>query len=1076
MRKKALSVVFSLFFGLVFIQSFAQTPLAKFAIPESGIYKITSSQARQLGFSGLNEVAIFGYPGMLPQILDSTQLKLQEIAAWQDGDNLYFYLEGPNSVQFSEQGEIIYDHHLFSDSLKYLIGRKQSPKRIQESTGNNQTADSNPIWYSFRNFKEEKTNLINSGRSWFSDPIRPGQSLNVNFGITAGNNSPWLLAASLVSQSTTEAQIRILAGNDLLTEIPFNPIPNTTYGIKGREEAVQLEFTPPERRLGQVRFTFQGSGAGYLDYVSVGIPFQNGGLSEGIYLGQKEGLIQLSSQWKTWEVSDFFHPIAYVSGNSASGKKWVIFNPSQAKTINAIQQLAATMDTSTFPELLIITHPQFSPLASKLKQHKTRLGVSTEVITTSQIFDSFGYGNPDLVAIRNFIASQYHTGNRLKHVLFLGKGTFDYKRKLGGRPNLIPIYTSRNSLDPLRSFSSDDFYGLIVWGQGNWEETREGDESQLIGIGRVPAITFEEANTWAEKLIKYETSGFTLPTYPTINFLADDGDNSIHMRDAEVHADFLEENHPYFRTEKLYLDRFEQERQGTRQSSPQMREALEETLDQGTLILNYIGHGNETTLTAEEVFRVQDITDWGSQDQLALWMTATCEFGRHDSPFIRSAAEELLFAKSKGAISLLTTGRPVFSSVNFSLNQAFIEEVLRLENNTLQSIGDIFKNTKNQSLNGPLNRNFSLLGDPSMKLAIPELEVRIGKIFDSESELEIDSLRPSHQVFLEGEVIDPVTKAMLPSFNGKFQLELRDKANPIKTLGDENSPFEFEEENRILFKGEGEVKNGKFSAQLKIPADLNEAFAKGNLRITAWDSLSRKQASGFQKLILGGPKKSSTDQTGPEIEVRLADNSPSPFIIATRQVELIADFLDQSGIYISNKNPDQILRLKINQDPDLRINELYQSIGGGFQKGQAKILLKGLMEGTNHILISAWDNVGNLSEFQFTIEVRDSRKPQILEHKVYPNPASEKTSFFIRHNRPGENLVMTLEVYSLLGKTLFSDSRRLVKAEEVIDDWHWIFFQSMTKYPAKGTYIYKLTLISETDSAPASASGKLLIQ
>jgi len=59
-------------------------------------------------------------------------------------------------------------------------------------------------------------------------------------------------------------------------------------------------------------------------------------------------------------------------------------------------------------------------------------------------------GNPDLNAIRNFIAWHYQQGGELKNVLILGKGTFDYKEKLGGRPNLVPIYTSRNSLNPLK--------------------------------------------------------------------------------------------------------------------------------------------------------------------------------------------------------------------------------------------------------------------------------------------------------------------------------------------------------------------------------------------------------------------------------------------------------------------------------------------------------------------------------------------------------------------------------------------------------------------------------------------------
>ena len=104
-------------------------------------------------------------------------------------------------------------------------------------------------------------------------------------------------------------------------------------------------------------------------------------------------------------------------------------------------------------------------------------------------------------------------------------------------------------------------------------------------------------------------------------------------------------------------------------------------------------------------------------------MTATCEFGRNDSPFMRSAAEELLIAPNKGAIGLLTTGRPVFSSVNFSLNEAFIEEVFRLENGQAQDLGSILRNNKNKSQNGSQNRNYSLWADHSMKLDAHEFKI-----------------------------------------------------------------------------------------------------------------------------------------------------------------------------------------------------------------------------------------------------------------------------------------------------------------------------------------------------------------
>ncbi len=86
------------------------------------------------------------------------------------------------------------------------------------------------------------------------------------------------------------------------------------------------------------------------------------------------------------------------------------------------------------PELLIITPSLLRSSATKLSNHKQSMGVKTAVANLDEIYQSFGYGNPDLTAIRNYIAYTYQSGKTLKNVLILGKGTFDYKAKLGGRP------------------------------------------------------------------------------------------------------------------------------------------------------------------------------------------------------------------------------------------------------------------------------------------------------------------------------------------------------------------------------------------------------------------------------------------------------------------------------------------------------------------------------------------------------------------------------------------------------------------------------------------------------------------
>ena len=1069
-------VALLLFLGLFCHTSFSQTYRFTAGVTEPGVYKLSADQARKLGFGSLEEVALYGYPGMLPQVLDSAQLSPQEIPTWLQDNQLFFYLAGPHSSEFTEGGELTYSHHLYTDTLRYVMGKKSAPRRIEARNGTVTAPNNLTIWYQLLSVKEEKINLLNSGRSWYSLPIRQGQSLTINFGKNAGTTAAWLLHSRLMSQSTGPSSIRVWTDAEQVEEVVFYPISNSTYAIKGHEVQISKSFTPKGDRLDQLRFSFQGTGSGHLDAALIGIPFTNSTLKEGMFFGKKENPISLETGLQTWEISNFYEPIRYVQGKSALGKKWVLFSPKNVKELGNIKAIASKSTKPNSIELMVITVPQLKQVAQQFQEFKTSQGISTQVVLTSEIYDWMGYGNPDLSAIRNYIAQEYHQGMKLKNVLLLGKGTFDYKKKLGGRPNLVPIYTSRSSLDPLTTYSSDDYFGILDWGSGEWEESKSGDARLQIGVGRVPAITFAEAKSWLEKSSSYEKQGDAFPSR-TITFLADDGDNGVHMRDSEVHAAYLEKNIPFYRSQKLYLDRFEQTKSGGRQESPAAKKAILESLNSGTLFLNYVGHGNETTLSAEEIFRVQDLENWPNQAQLPLWFTATCEFGRHDSPFIRSAAEELLFTESKGAIGLLATGRPVFSSVNFTINEAFIQALAAAGKLGAMDLGSLYRQTKNGSLNGSYNRNFSLLGDPSLRLALPEASVRIDKLVALNNQTAVDTLSNLIPIKLTAAVIDPLTQASLSSVQGSFRLEIWGQATKSKTLGDENAAFEFSEENQRVFSGEGEVRNGKLESQFILPEGLENSREKIQIRIQVWDKEKKIQAAGVGSFPILNQKKGDLDQNGPQITAEINGQGIANIRpISSTQVRVELTFRDPSGINSSALLPDKIMQLRINQGPSQQIYQDYRALEGNFEKGKAQVLLTGLKEGKNTVEVLAWDTFGNKGIYSFSLEVKNSTELQVISHQVYPNPATTNASIRFQHNRPQETLQAIWTVYSLQGQVLFSEKRRFVNAEEQIVGWNWIFFQSKTKYPAKGTYIYNLTLQSESSQEVDSVSGKLVIQ
>ncbi len=1055
-----------------------QEQFYKFPVVESGVYQINDQIAQSLGFEGIEAVGIFGNPGKLPQRLDSIGLRLNQVPTQIREGKLFFFLEGPHSIYY-ENGEYLLNYHHYADTLYYLLGSKTQNATITEATPSVSGVELDKL-SEVHAYKWYETNLLSSGRNWYSGQMGNSTSKETGFIIQNTPLSDAELTVKVLNSSISTASFEFQIAGKKVGALSIPAIPNTLYGIKGREATFKgsMKIDAGESKVAATFQTNDPNGAGYLDYALLEVPLSTENLKKGIYFSSENGVITAKSNLNYYLVKDFYNVKVLSKSSIHAGDKLVLFDSSDVPALSGFQPINLNLRDTKNASLFIITTTQFLPQANRLAQHKNSIGTTTTVFELSDIYDNFSYGSNDVVGIRNFIAYHYHNSGQLSNVLFFGKGTFDYKNKLGGRPNIVPTYSSRNSLNPLTTFSSDDFFGLVAYGQGEWEESSNGDELLKIGVGRLPIITSSEANTVVSKLIKYELGiGMEGDWKRNLAFLADDGDNNIHLNDSESHSSFVAARYPAYKISKIYLDSFEKIRVGGIPTNPDAKKTLFDKLDEGLLILNYVGHGNETTLTAERVFNVSDLKDLQETSYLPLFVTATCEFGRQDSPFIRSGAEELLLAANKGAIAVLSTGRPVFSSINFSLNKAFIEAAFLSKNMESKDLGTIFKETKNNSLNGPLNRNFSLIGDPSLHLASPELEAKTISLMDLQMDMEADTLKSLQRVRLQGILVDPLSEAHVTATNGTYTLQVFDKPIDRKTLGQESSSTEYKEDDNLIFKGEGEVRNGEFFSEFILPKQISHAFGEGSIRVFA--QLDNKmEAMNGQKIVVGGSTNfSETDTEGPKIGIRYGlEDRESQGIIASARYPITLFLEDKSGINISPQAVGQEIKLIINNSEPEILNSRYTAITGGFQKGIIGVELVGLKEGPNTFEIEAWDNLGNKSQLKETIEVRGSLQMKILGISAYPNPASIKSTFIIQHNRPNETILVKMIIYSMSGNKIYETSKRYPVAGAKLDDLEWNFFHNITQYPIKGTYIYELEIRSEKDGSSDRLSQKIIIQ
>lgn len=1055
----------------------------KIPIVSEGIYRLSQDQASAWGLGHLDELSLYGEAGALAQKLDSSLFHSNEVPQKKMGENLYFFLGQSDRVRL-DNGEVHLETHPYTDTLYYLIRTGKAPDNPVRDIPEEEVFPAQQSWneslIQFQRFKSEEYNLLTSGRSWYGlRTFNNGtQTITLPPLPETFPDGQVFIRARMMAQSFAESRIQFSSHGEALGELLIPSIPNSRYAVKGKEGLFKSEVPVAEANENfSLRFTYTTSnpnGAGYLKDLLVGYPYAPSALPAGIFYNLSTNPTFISANpYTIWDVSEF-HAVTELGSDPSivtSAKKLAVFDPERVPEIPKPIAISSTSGLpSGFPEFIIITAPPLLSQAKRLAQFKNGHGIATGVVVTQTIYDSFGYGNPDITSIRNFLAFQWQVGKNLKHVLFFGKGSFDYKQKLGGRPNLVPTYSSRSSLDPLTTFGSDDYFGFLAMGKGQWEESNAGDHELDIGVGRIPAISPAEAAITVDKIIQYSEAPAG-PWKRKLLFIADDGDQNIHLRDAERHTAYLHKNHPEFELRKLYLDTFEQN--PSEPTVPEAKNKLADEINSGLFMVNYTGHGNELTWAAEQIFTVPDIADWPENRHYPIFVTATCEFGRHDSPFLRSGAEELLFAKNKGAIAVLSTGRPVFSSINYALNKAFIEAIF--EAGGTLTLGDIFKKTKNESLSGALNRNFSLLGDPSLRLAIPELEAVTTSLKNFQTELETDTLSGLQRVLYQGEIQDPLTGALIPGFGGTYEIRVENEPESVETIGNESPVTTFLDYHQPLFRGTGRVTAGQFEGELVLGnRGLSEEATTGKITLYAMDNERSPEAFGGSGFPLQyGTSGLDPDSSGPEMELFVFDSLDTRQLIPTTQSPIWIFLTDESGIDASDPKG---ITLKINENNPVSLSDYYAASSGNYRQGYLKFLIQNLKEGPNNLEIKATDLLGNTSTTALQIRVEGSLKLQIETVGSFPNPASDEVRFFISHNRPGENLLLNVSIFSLSGSEIFSLQRRFPKAERFLTDIQWIFLQSKTKYPAKGTYLYQIELFSEEDGTSGSKGGKIIIQ
>ncbi|MFS0491759.1 type IX secretion system sortase PorU [Leadbetterella byssophila] len=1007
---------------------FAQDTWLKLGIEKAGVYKIDQDfikkYAPHLQNLSLEELTIMGgHPKALPQKNSDKRIVDWEIIPTQiievNGQaQLFFFAEDPHEGSLNP----------YSKSNFYFLGKGEI-KKIPVVTSKNSGQILTHLGFQQR-YEKDEVNLLQSGRLWlgelFKDQLTlPAPALHFH--------SDYQITLSLYPMGISRQFIEFTFGTqvkrDTLSGAPYHPNDATArYHRISNEHRYTFFGTPSELKM-KLSAESVGNVGVYLDYWEVKYQKLLKGAGEWIF---ERTPIPPVLQWdnnalKVWQIGETVKELGRDANNlihpENRNSRIVAFSPLDIQyPLYAGKVIKPSILNLPVPELLIVYPRAFQREVDRyISFKKENENIDLIAVDVEDIYLTFSSGKVDPTAIRDFCRHLYRKDpERFSSVLLIGDATYDYRNlKNADYVNLetmIPTYESRESLEPIYSYSSDDYFGFLEDHEGDWPEGRSinniwfsedaRDHTLDISVGRIPARNLTELSYYVDKYMQRKPGTWM----NKLSFIADNRDYNLHQQDAEDLERRALENYPGFNTEKLLLDDFPIE-DGI---SPKANARLHEMINQGSLVLTYIGHGSSEAWTNEKLLHLSDISKLKNSGKLPIWLTATCEFGRFDQPGQVSGAEYVLLSPQRGGIALLTTTRPVYSSTNQAINRAFFQYLP-----TSRTLGEAFRKTKNASVRGEVNRNFSLLGDPTLPLPyfLPE-----------KNELLPDLMQGGEQHNLAG-AIEQIQ-------NGEMSVQIMDTPIPAKTIGNfpDSPAFNYEIRSQALVEGRFEIKDFKVSTPFIAPNPQQNGKTRALFQWT------NGQEIYFSYKSISLTKLDTTfSSSGPELSAALEDNKG-----------LIWYIRDQYGI-----KPD--FHLEINGK---KINHFTFVPTKGFQEGILLLPLSELKNGKQSSTLIA-SNIYNITA-QNTFEYEIKREAlKIQSSVVYPNPVKDFVRIKVKHNRIGENLTGTFQLLNEKGQILQSTE---LECMECLETWDSEF--QLENLSTKGQKLFlQWTLKSAVDGS-----------
>jgi hypothetical protein len=501
---------------------------------------------------------------------------------------------------------------------------------------------------------------------------------------------------------------------------------------------------------------------------------------------------------------------------------------------------------------------------------------------------------------------------------------------------------------------------------------------------------------------------------------------------------------------------------------PSVNDAIIKAVNDGTLFINYIGHGSPDVWADEHILKKSnDLSRMNNTDKLMVVIAASCSIGKFDIPGMEGMAE-MLFRQDGGAIETVSATRLVYATSNAIFGYDLYDAIFGNHCNVSEGVFTA-KMIHQYTGSGSLIRNdrsFVVFGDPLSPAGLPAYKLEFETGTDS-------ILTPLQKFSFVGQVNDLDDNPV--NVDGQIEISTYDSRFIIS----HPKGIEYTLNGPSIFRGTVEVDSGRFEGQFIVPLDID--YGGIDAQITGYGILGASAGIGsMNSLPIAANAGTTSDNSGPEIQY-LVDENPD-FVSGQRipaNATLVLEISDVSGINLTGGLGHRI-ELIIDNDNNSTINltNQFSYEVDSYQSGEVRYILPDLSAESHSFKIKAWDNANNPSTVEFEATPTREGHIAILDVMNYPNPMEESTEFFFELSEAAERV--ELQIFTLSGRiirNLSSDNLQFGRNRQ----FYWDGRDFDGDRVAEGVYIYKITargnaaMGSKSSDNRAEAFGKLVL-